>query len=116
MRSGLRHPDIVVETVSLSSVGSPEIRYTMSIPETVVDEGKISALQLEAALYACQAHEKRLPTGERVGYLIGWFYSLLFTISIITLLQEMALASERVGLLLQSSTKIICWKGSDQFG
>ncbi|KAI1721149.1 p-loop containing NTP hydrolase pore-1 domain-containing protein [Ditylenchus destructor] len=71
LRSGLRHPDIVVETVSLSSVGSPEIRYTMSIPETVVDEGKISALQLEAALYACQAHEKRLPTGERVGYLIG---------------------------------------------
>uniref|UniRef100_A0A915DG43 Strawberry notch n=1 Tax=Ditylenchus dipsaci TaxID=166011 RepID=A0A915DG43_9BILA len=50
LRSGLSHPDCVVETVSLRL---------------------ISALQLEAALYACQAHEKRLPTGERIGYLIG---------------------------------------------
>lgn len=71
LRSGLSHPDSVVETVSLSSVSSPEIRYHMSIPEEVVDTGLISALQLEAALYACQAHEKRLPSGERYGYLIG---------------------------------------------
>lgn len=43
----------------------------MHIPEDIVDTGKISALQLEAALYACQAHERELPSGERVGYLIG---------------------------------------------
>lgn len=35
--------------------------------------GQISALQLEAAVYACQAHEKRLPSGERLGYLVGLF-------------------------------------------
>lgn len=43
----------------------------MSIPEEIIDMGHISALQLEAALYACQAHEKRLPSGEKMGYLIG---------------------------------------------
>jgi hypothetical protein len=71
LRSGLRHPDPVVETASLSSVAAPEILYHMTIPEEIIDSGKISALQLEAALYACQAHEKKLPSGERVGYLIG---------------------------------------------
>lgn len=73
LRSGLAHPDSVVETVSLSSVISPDIKYIMTIPEEIIDMGHISALQLEAALYACQAHEKRLPSGERMGYLIGKF-------------------------------------------
>lgn len=43
----------------------------MHIPEEIIDSGKISALQLEAALYTCQAHENFLPSGERFGYLIG---------------------------------------------
>ena len=67
----MKHPDPVVETASLSSVSAPEIRYHMSIPEELIDNGRISALQLEAALYACQAHERKLPSGDRVGYLIG---------------------------------------------
>ncbi|KAI6213229.1 hypothetical protein M3Y94_00125800 [Aphelenchoides besseyi] len=71
LRSGTKHPDPVVETASLSSVSAPEIRYHMTIPEELIDSGKISALQLEAALYASQAHETKLPSGERVGYLIG---------------------------------------------
>lgn len=61
----------MVETASLSSVSSPEIVYHMHIPEEIVDSGKISSLQMEAALYACQAHERFLPSGERFGYLIG---------------------------------------------
>ena len=36
LRSGLPHPDEVVETLSLSSVSSPEIRYNMAIPDDVV--------------------------------------------------------------------------------
>lgn len=72
LKSGLSHPDKVVETASLSSVSAPEIRYHMSIPEDIIDSGKISGLQLEAALYACQAHEKKLPSGERVGYLVSF--------------------------------------------
>ncbi|KAF7636928.1 hypothetical protein Mgra_00003667 [Meloidogyne graminicola] len=71
LRCGFEHPDEVVETLSLSSVSSPEIRYTLAIPDELTDAGKISGLQLEAVLYACQAHERFLPSGERCGYLIG---------------------------------------------
>uniref|UniRef100_A0A1I8EFT4 Uncharacterized protein n=1 Tax=Wuchereria bancrofti TaxID=6293 RepID=A0A1I8EFT4_WUCBA len=71
LRSGLSHPDSVIETASLSSVAPPDIRYSLTIPEEIIDTGAISAVQLEAVVYACQAHEMRLPSNERVGYLIG---------------------------------------------
>uniref|UniRef100_A0A158R3X8 Strawberry notch homolog 1 n=1 Tax=Syphacia muris TaxID=451379 RepID=A0A158R3X8_9BILA len=71
LRSGLAHPDCVVETASLSSVTPPDIYYNLTIPEELIDTGGISAVQLEAVLYACQAHETKLPNGERTGYLIG---------------------------------------------
>ncbi|RWS20093.1 Protein strawberry notch-like protein, partial [Leptotrombidium deliense] len=68
---GIRHPDPVVETSSLSSVLPPDVWYNLSIPEEVIDEGKLSALQLEAIVYACQQHETFLPDGSRAGFLIG---------------------------------------------
>ncbi|CAI4232290.1 unnamed protein product [Auanema sp. JU1783] len=71
LRSGLAHPDSVVETASLSSVQPPDVKYHCTIPEDLIDTGAISALQLEAVIYACQAHEQRLPSQERCGYLIG---------------------------------------------
>lgn len=47
----------------------------------IIDTGAVSAVQLEAVVYACQAHEMRLPSNERMGYLIGeaflhfiWFF------------------------------------------
>ncbi|KAL4001691.1 P-loop containing NTP hydrolase pore-1 family protein [Acanthocheilonema viteae] len=71
LRSGLSHPDSVIETASLSSVAPPDIRYNLTVPEEIIDTGAISAVQLETVVYACQAHEMRLPSNERVGYLIG---------------------------------------------
>ncbi|CAJ0599514.1 unnamed protein product [Cylicocyclus nassatus] len=71
LRSGVSHPDSVVETASLSSVAPPDVKYQISIPEYLIDNGSISALQLEAVIYACQMHQQRLPSGERTGYLIG---------------------------------------------
>lgn len=68
---GNKHPDPVVETSSLSSVESPEVTYRLMIPEAVVDYGYLSALQLETIVYACQKHETFLPSGERVGFLVG---------------------------------------------
>lgn len=35
LRSGLAHPDMVVETASLSSVEPPDVRYNLCIPEEV---------------------------------------------------------------------------------
>ncbi|PAV91926.1 hypothetical protein WR25_06227 isoform A [Diploscapter pachys] len=71
LRSGLAHPDSVVESASLSSVAPPEVWYNLTLPEELIDTGAVSALQLEAVIYACQAHERFLPSGERMGYLIG---------------------------------------------
>ncbi|XP_074602022.1 protein strawberry notch isoform X2 [Brevipalpus obovatus] len=71
LKIGLRHPDPVVETSSLSSVHPPDVWYRLAIPEDIIDEGRLSALQLEAIVYACQQHENILPDGSRSGFLIG---------------------------------------------
>ncbi|KAI1882638.1 hypothetical protein AGOR_G00236940 [Albula goreensis] len=68
---GIAHPDIVVETNTLSSVPPPDITYTLSIPESTINRGLLSALQLEAIIYACQQHEVILQNGQRAGFLIG---------------------------------------------
>ncbi|KAM4810116.1 protein strawberry notch homolog 1 [Rhinophrynus dorsalis] len=71
LKAGLRHPDPVVETSSLSSVTPPDVWFQASIPEETIDNGWLSALQLEAVTYAAQQHETYLPNGERAGFLIG---------------------------------------------
>lgn len=47
------HPDQVVETSSLASVEPPEIFYKLKMPKEVYEKSKLSALQLEAVVYAC---------------------------------------------------------------
>lgn len=71
LRIGLKHPDPVVETASLSSVPPPDVHYRLSVDEETIDTGALSALQLESITYACQQHEVILPNGQRAGYLIG---------------------------------------------
>uniref|UniRef100_A0A673XUF2 Protein strawberry notch homolog 2 n=1 Tax=Salmo trutta TaxID=8032 RepID=A0A673XUF2_SALTR len=68
---GISHPDIVVETNTLSSVPPPDITYTLSIPDSTINCGLLSALQLEAIIYACQQHEVILQNNQRAGFLIG---------------------------------------------
>ena len=71
LKIGLKHPDPVVETASLSSVHPPNVWYRLAIGEDVIDTGKLSALQLEAITYACQQHEQFLKDGSRAGFLLG---------------------------------------------
>ena len=71
VRIGCKHPDPVVESLSLSSVESPNVVHCLLIPDEVIDDGSLSALQLETIIYCCQKHEERLPSGERAGFLIG---------------------------------------------
>lgn len=71
LKIGERHPDAVVETSSLSSVAPPAVWYNLSIPEEIIDRGLLSALQLEAIVYASQQHEVVLADGSRAGFLIG---------------------------------------------
>ena len=46
LKVGLKHPDIVVESASLSSVEPPEIDYKLHIPAHVIDAGLLSGLQV----------------------------------------------------------------------
>lgn len=71
MKLGLKHPDPVVETASLSSVEPTDIWYKILIPNETVQSGALSALQLESITYASQQHEQLLPDGSRAGFLIG---------------------------------------------
>ncbi|XP_018901680.2 protein strawberry notch isoform X2 [Bemisia tabaci] len=71
LKIGKKHPDPVVETASLSSVEPTDIWYQLSIPESTIKSGALSALQLEAITYASQQHEHFLPDGSRAGFLIG---------------------------------------------
>ncbi|XP_034560903.1 protein strawberry notch homolog 2 isoform X2 [Notolabrus celidotus] len=68
---GISHPDIVVETNTLSSVPPPDVTYTLSIAQSTINNGLLSALQLEAIIYACQQHEVILQNNQRAGFLIG---------------------------------------------
>uniref|UniRef100_A0A1I7Y3Y1 AAA_34 domain-containing protein n=1 Tax=Steinernema glaseri TaxID=37863 RepID=A0A1I7Y3Y1_9BILA len=60
LRSGLSHPDGVVESTSLRSVQPPNIKYHMIYPEELIDTGHISSLQLEAVIHAGQMHQNRV--------------------------------------------------------
>jgi P-loop containing NTP hydrolase pore-1 len=71
VRIGCKHPDPVVESLSLSSVESPNVTHRLLIPDEVIDSSCLSALQLETIVYCCQKHEERLPSKERAGFLIG---------------------------------------------
>ncbi|ALC44054.1 sno [Drosophila busckii] len=71
LKGGSKHPDAVVETATLSSVELPDITYELMLPEKLQSSDRLSALQLEAVTYACQAHEQLLPSGQRAGFLLG---------------------------------------------
>ena len=55
----------------MASVPPPDVWYKLSLPSEVAEKSLLSALQLEAVIYACQQHEKLLPNGKRAGFLIG---------------------------------------------
>ena len=67
-------PPPKVENGTLATVLPPEPTYNLQLrterPE-IVDEGKLSALQLEFVTYACMRHEATLPTGETAGFFLG---------------------------------------------
>merc|ERR1719249_384107 len=58
----------------MASVEPPDVWYKLAIEREspdVINERKLSALQLESIVYASQQHEQILPDGNRAGFLIG---------------------------------------------
>lgn len=65
------HPGKLVESAALSAVEAPDVTYRPHIPDKLIQRGELSDAQLEAVVYAGEAHSHILPSGERKGYLIG---------------------------------------------
>ena len=53
--------DPVVENSTLSAVAPPDVTYNLAMPASILSEGKLSNLQLEAIVYGCQRHMVDLP-------------------------------------------------------
>ncbi|XP_071949493.1 uncharacterized protein [Antedon mediterranea] len=67
------HPGAIVEAASLADLALPPPTYNLqdSLPEELVKSGKLSNLQLQGILYACQKHQTVLSSGCRAGFFIG---------------------------------------------
>lgn len=70
------HPSKLVESAAMSAVLPPEPTYSPHFPESVILDGKLSFAQVEAVVYAGQAHAEFLPAGPggramRAGFAIG---------------------------------------------
>ncbi len=65
------HPGELVQSAAMASVLPPDATYTPNLPAATITEGKLSIAQIEAVVYAGQAHEQMLPNGDRRGFFIG---------------------------------------------
>ena len=76
IKGAKKHPGPLVESAAMSSVAPPEPTYSPALPKKVIEGGLLSLPQLEAVVYAGQAHQKTLPAAEnekprRRGFFIG---------------------------------------------
>jgi hypothetical protein len=65
------HPTELVESASMASTPPVDPKYRPSIPQSIITNGDLSEAQIEQVVYAGQAHEQMLPSGERQGYFVG---------------------------------------------
>ncbi|CAC5397982.1 Protein strawberry notch homolog 2,Protein strawberry notch homolog 1,Protein strawberry notch,Protein FORGETTER 1 [Mytilus coruscus] len=69
----LPHPGDIVEAGPLAELLPPDPTYPVveGITSEIVATGKLSSLQIEGVLYACQRHQMILNNGHRAGFFIG---------------------------------------------
>lgn len=65
------HPTPLVEPTAMAAVEPVDPTYRPHLSRELITQGHLSDSQLENVVYAGQAHQKLLPTGERMGYFIG---------------------------------------------
>lgn len=65
------HPAVLVESAAMGAVDMPKATYKPQLPDSITKTGALSTEQLVSVTYAGQAHEQKLPNGERRGFFIG---------------------------------------------
>lgn len=65
-----KHPATLVESAAMAAVNMPKATYVPSLPADVI-KNNLSDAQVVSVVYAGQAHEQKLPSGERKGFFIG---------------------------------------------
>ena len=65
------HPARLVESRTVAALNGPQFNTKVLLPKNSIASGAISGVQLEPILMAAAAHERFLPSGERMGYFIG---------------------------------------------
>lgn len=65
------HPGALVQSAAMASVQPPAATYKPNLPKTSITKGDISIAQLEAVVYAGQAHQQFAADGTRLGFFIG---------------------------------------------
>ncbi|HOJ04097.1 MAG TPA: strawberry notch family protein [Bacteroidota bacterium] len=65
------HPGNIVESAAMASVKAVRPTYVPMFSKEFVESGILSEVQLEAVIYAGQAHEQHIDDGLRRGFFIG---------------------------------------------
>jgi len=65
------HPAKLVESTTLASVEPPDVKITLHLPRKLIESGILSGPQIEAIIYAVQAHDQTLPEGATAGFWLG---------------------------------------------
>ena len=71
VKGAVKHPANIVESTVMASVEPPDVQYKHHLPSEVITEGRVSDIQLEAVIYAGQAHSTVMANKERAGFWIG---------------------------------------------
>ena len=69
--AGKEHPADLDEPAAMAAVQPPDITVKLSLPESILKDGKLSAPQIEAVARAAQSFETQNPDGTRRGFFIG---------------------------------------------
>ncbi|MDI6854804.1 MAG: strawberry notch family protein [Deltaproteobacteria bacterium] len=65
------HPAHLMESAAMAAAVPPAPAYQPHLPKELVEKGLLSDAQMEAVVYAGQAHQETLPDGSRRGFFIG---------------------------------------------
>jgi len=66
-----KHPAILEESVAMSAVKSPRVKYIPKLNKGVIENGRLSAEQLEVVMLTGHAQNQILPSGKRQGFFCG---------------------------------------------